>query len=73
MVDLTRDEKGKTRARLLDLAPGRSGREYLGWLQERGEAFTAGVTIATLDPFRGTRTPSTTSCRTRSPSLMPFT
>ncbi len=53
MVDLTRDEKGKTRARLLDLVPGRSGPVYRGWLQERGEAFTAGVKIATLDPFQG--------------------
>lgn len=30
MVDLTRDEKGKTRARLLDLVPGRSGPVYRG-------------------------------------------
>ncbi len=28
MVDLSRDSTGKTRARLLDLVPGRSG-EYL--------------------------------------------
>ena len=53
MVDLTRDEKGKTRARLLDLVPGRSGPVYRDWLQERGEAFAAGVKIATLDPFQG--------------------
>ncbi len=46
MVDLTRDEKGRTRARLLDLVPGRSGAAYAGWLQERGEAFRAG-------PFHG--------------------
>ena len=53
MVDLTRDEKGRTRARLLDLVPGRSGAAYAGWLQERGEAFRAGVKVATLDPFHG--------------------
>jgi len=53
MVNLTRDEKGKTRARLLDLVPGRSGPVYRQWLQERGTAFTAGVKIATLDPFQG--------------------
>ena len=53
MVDLTRDAEGKTRARLLDLVPGRSGPVYRQWLQERGEAFTAGVKIATLDPFQG--------------------
>jgi transposase len=28
MVDLTRDEHGRTRARLLDLVPGRSGQAY---------------------------------------------
>ena len=53
MVDLTRDEHGHTRARLLDLVPGRSGQAYKTWLTERGEAFRAGVQIATLDPFRG--------------------
>jgi len=57
MVDLTRriDTKGQLRpsARLLDLVPGRSGAAYAGWLAERGEAFCAGVQVATLDPFRG--------------------
>jgi transposase len=57
MVDLTRrpDAKGQVRprARLLDLVPGRSGRTYADWLNSRGEAFTAGVGVATLDPFRG--------------------
>ena len=32
MVDLTRDECGKVRARLLDLVPGRSGETYKTWL-----------------------------------------
>ncbi len=57
MVDLTKrvDDTGaaKPQARLMDLVPGRSGPAYSGWLQARGEAFTAGVKIATLDPFRG--------------------
>ncbi len=53
MVDLTRDEHGRSRARLLDLVPGRSGQAYKTWLTDRGEAFRAGVQIATLDPFRG--------------------
>ncbi len=53
MVNLTRDEEGKTRAALLDLVPGRSGAVYRDWLQERGEAFRAAVKIATLDPFHG--------------------
>jgi transposase len=53
MVDLTRDEHGKVHARLLDLVPGRSGETYRAWLTERGEAFRAGVEIATLDPFHG--------------------
>ena len=53
MVDLTRDANGHTRARLLDLVPGRSGETYRGWLRERGEAFRAAIEIATLDPFHG--------------------
>jgi transposase len=53
MVDLTRDEHGTVRARLLDLVPGRSGQAYKTWLIERGETFRAGVQIATLDPFHG--------------------
>ena len=57
MVDLTTrpDQTGqlRTQARLLDLVPGRSGSAYAGWLHERGEQFTSGVQVATLDPFRG--------------------
>jgi transposase len=53
MVDLTRDQDGRTRARLLDLVPGRSGNAYADWLTERGEAFRRRVQVATLDPFHG--------------------
>ncbi|MCZ3386651.1 MAG: ISL3 family transposase [Actinomycetia bacterium] len=57
MVDLTKQPnkngQPRTRARLLDLVPGRSGPTYAGWLSSRGPAFTDGVQIATLDPFRG--------------------
>jgi len=53
MVDLTRDANGRTRARLLDLVPGRSGQTYKSWLKERGEEFRDRVEIATLDPFHG--------------------
>jgi transposase len=53
MVDLTRDANGHTRARLLDLVPGRSGETYRSWLEQRGEAFRDRVEIATLDPFHG--------------------
>ncbi len=53
MVDLSRDSNGKTRARLLDLVPGRSGAAYATWLAERNEAFRAGIAVATLDPFHG--------------------
>ena len=53
MADLTRGKDGKTRARLLDLLPGRSAAAYGDWLRERGEAFRAQVKIATLDPFDG--------------------
>ena len=52
IVDLTR-RNGRPKARLLDLVPGRSGKAYADWLTGRGEPFTAGVEVATLDPFRG--------------------
>ena len=53
MVDLSRDPQGRTRARLLDLVPGRTGKAYTDWLTARGEDFRAAVQVATLDPFRG--------------------
>jgi transposase len=53
MVDLTPDQCGRVRARLLDLQPGRSGSVYADWLQARGDAFRARVQVATLDPFHG--------------------
>jgi len=53
MVDLSRDQDGHVRARLLDLVPGRSGRVYADWLDARGKDFRAGVAVATLDPFHG--------------------
>ncbi|TCJ75776.1 UNVERIFIED_ORG: transposase [Dietzia maris] len=56
MVDLSRDSTGKTRARLLDLVPGRSGKAYATWLAERGDAFRNNVKVAALDPFAGYKT-----------------
>lgn len=53
MVDLTRDKAGGTKARLLDLVPGRRGGVYADWLDQRGQTFKDGVKIATLDPFFG--------------------
>ena len=51
MVDLTRGPHPT--ARLLDLVPGRSGKAYRDWLNDRGEEFRGGIQIATLDPFQG--------------------
>ena len=53
MVDLSRDGKGRVRARLLDLVPGRSGAVYGDWLTARGSGFCARVEVATLDAFGG--------------------
>ncbi len=53
MVDLSRDSNGRTRARLLDLVPGRSGQVYKAWLRQRGKTFRDNVQVATLDPFHG--------------------
>ncbi|KUG57115.1 transposase [Serinicoccus chungangensis] len=55
MVDLTVDENGQVSARLLDLVQGRTRAAYADWLAARGEGFTAGVDVATLDPFQGYR------------------
>jgi transposase len=40
-------------ARLLDLVEGRSGTVLAAWLAERDQAWRAGITTASLDPFRG--------------------
>jgi transposase len=53
MVDLTRDQDGNLHARLLDVVPGRSGTAYASWLQAQDPGFIAGITEASLDPFRG--------------------
>jgi transposase len=53
MVDLTRDDDGRTRARLLDLVPGRSKKAYADWLDERGHDFRKNIDVAALDPFGG--------------------
>jgi len=53
MVDLTPDQHGHPRARLLDLVPGRSGKAYGDWLEARGVTFRAAVKVATLDPSHG--------------------
>ncbi|AKK10983.1 ISL3 family transposase [Corynebacterium uterequi] len=53
MVDLSRDDHGKVKARLVDLVPGRSASVLAGWLRQRGEGFRSRVDIAALDPFAG--------------------
>jgi transposase len=53
MVDLTRDQHGCLRARLLDAVEGRSGKVYADWLAEQGVEVTVTVEHAALDPFRG--------------------
>jgi transposase len=53
MVDLTRDDQGRLRARLIDVVPGRSGTAYANWLKDQLPEFIAGIEHAALDPFRG--------------------
>jgi len=53
MVDLTPDQHGHPRARLLDLVPGRSGKAYGDWLEARGTTSRAAVKVATMDPLHG--------------------
>jgi transposase len=40
-------------ARLLDVVEGRSGTVLAAWLADRDQAWRAGITTASLDPFRG--------------------
>ena len=40
-------------ARLLDVVEGRSGSVLAAWLGDRDSAWRAGITTASLDPFRG--------------------
>jgi transposase len=56
MVDLSRDSTGKTRARLLDLVRGRSGKAYASWLGDRSDAFRKNVKVAAFDTFAGYKT-----------------
>ncbi len=53
IVDHSRDEAGRPRARLLDLVKGRTGAAKGDWLTEQSETFTSGIRTATLDPFHG--------------------
>jgi transposase len=53
MVDLTRAQDGRIRARRLDVVPGRSGAACTRWLQAQGTGFTVRVEHAALDPLRG--------------------
>ena len=66
MVDLSTDENGHIRARLLDQIQGRTRAAYADWLQAGGDIFRHRVEVATLDPFHGYKNPSTTSSQTRS-------
>jgi transposase len=49
IVDHTETRTASCMPRLLDLVEGRSGKDYAGWLQERGAEFTAGIGTAALD------------------------
>lgn len=53
MVDLSRGEDGKLRARLLDVVTGRSVTVYAGWLKKQTGQFHAGIEYEALEPFRG--------------------
>jgi hypothetical protein len=68
MVDLTRDENGCLRARLLDAVEDRSGQVYADWLTEPGLEVKATVEHAAPAHFGATRTRSATNCPTPSPS-----
>jgi transposase len=59
-------------ARLLDVVEGRSGAVLAGWLAERDLAWRAGVSTASLDPFRGYATALATQMPDAARVLDPF-
>ncbi len=59
-------------ARLLDVVEGRSGRVLSDWIDAQGEAFTRGVQVAALDPFRGYHTALTSRLEYATAVLDPF-
>ncbi len=70
LVDLRPADGGP--ARLLDVVEGRSGRVLSDWIDAQGEAFTRGVQVAALDPFRGYHTALTTRLAGATTVLDPF-
>ncbi len=62
MVDHTRDQSGKPRARLLDLVPGRSGSVYKAWLETRRRGSPQASAPRPWTRSAATPTPSTTAC-----------
>lgn len=59
-------------ARLLDVVPGRSGTVLGEWLAERDPVWRAGVSTASLDPFRGYATALATHLPDAARVLDPF-
>jgi len=59
-------------ARLLDVVEGRSGQVLSDWIEAQGEAFTRGVQVAALDPFRGYHTALTSRLAGATTVLDPF-
>jgi len=70
LVDLA--PAGGGPARLLDVVEGRSGRVLSDWIDAQGEAFTRGVQVAALDPFRGYHTALTSRLEYATAVLDPF-
>ncbi|MDQ1538100.1 MAG: transposase [Actinomycetota bacterium] len=73
MVDLTRDAGGRLHARLLDVAPGRSGAVYAGWLGQQGTSSSPASSTPPWTRSVAMPTQSATSSPTPSPSSTPFT
>jgi transposase len=59
-------------ARLLDVVEGRSGSVLAAWLADRDSAWRAGISTASLDPFRGYATALTTQLPDAVRVLDPF-
>lgn len=56
IIDLTPVKNGTGPSRLLDLVPGKSKEVFRHWLEERPQAWRAGIEIVAMDGFTGFKT-----------------
>ena len=72
IIDLTPVLDGTGRARLLDLAPGRSAAAFKTWLAQHSSAFRDQVEVVAMDGFTGYKTAAAEQLPEATPVMDPF-